>query len=102
MYGSIRRYRVKSNNVDEVINRVKSGLLPLLEKTPGFVGYYTLGPHDGKVTSFTVCENQVAIDQVNRTALDWVKHTLPNDLSEPEVIAGELTISLMHQHAVTR
>ena len=102
MYGSIRRYRVNSNNVDEVMNRVKIGLLPLLEKTPGFVGYYTLGPNDGKVTSFTICETQTAIEQVNRTALDWVKRTLPNDLSDPEVIAGELTIASLREHAVTR
>ncbi len=98
MYGSIRRYRVNSNNVDEVMNRVKSGLLPLLEKTPGFVGYYTLGPNDGKVTSFTICETQVAIEQATRTALDWVKRNLPNELSEPEVINGELTISTIHTH----
>lgn len=99
MHGSIRRYRVKSNNVDEVINRVRSGLLPLLEKTPGFVAYYTMGPHDGKVTSFTICDNQAAVEQVNRIAVDWVKRTLPDDLSDPEIIAGELTIATIHQHA---
>lgn len=98
MYGSIRRYRVNSNNVNEVINRVKSGLLPLLEKTPGFVGYYTLGPNDGKLTSFTICDNKTAIDRVTTTALDWVKRTLPNELSEPEIINGELSIATIHQN----
>jgi hypothetical protein len=99
MYGSIRRYRVRPDSVDEVMNRVKGSLLPLVEKTPGFVGYYTMGPNDGKVTSFTICESQAAIDQVNRTALDWVRRNLPDELSDPEVIAGELTTAAIHQHA---
>ena len=99
MYGSIRRYRVNPKNVDHVMNRVREGLLPLLEKTPGFVAYHTMGPNDGKVTSFTICDTQAAIDQVNRTALDWVRRNLPDDLSDPEVIGGELMISTIHQHA---
>ena len=42
MYGSIRRYRVRSGPVSKIIDTVKKGLLPLLEKTPGFVAYYVI------------------------------------------------------------
>ncbi len=98
MYGSIRRYRIDSGTTDEIVNRVKEGLVPLLEKTPGFVGYYVIDADDGKATSFTICENEAAIERVNSIALDWVKRNLPNQLTNPEVIAGELPIALVHQH----
>ncbi len=84
MYGSIRRYRVKSDNADEVMNRVRSGLLPLLERTPGSVSYHTLGPHDGELTSFTVCDSRWAIEQANRTAVDWVSITCPTCCPTPK------------------
>jgi hypothetical protein len=93
---------VVSGNVDEIVNTVRNGLLPLLEKTPGFLGYYVINTKDNKATSFTICENQAAVEQVNRTALDWVKRNLPNDLTDPAVIAGELTIAFLHEHAATR
>jgi hypothetical protein len=99
MYGSIRRYRIRSGNFNEIVNRVKEGLVPLLEKTPGFVGYYVINTNDSKATSFTICENQAAVDAANHVALDWVKRTLGNQLSDPEVLAGDLPIALVHQHA---
>ncbi len=98
MYGSIRRYRIASGTVDEIVNTVKEGLLPLLEKTPGFLGYYIVDTKDNKATSFTVCENQAAVDQINRVALDWVKRNLPNQLKDPEVFAGNMPVALIHQH----
>ncbi len=98
MYGSIRRYRIASGTFDEIANRVKDGLVPLLDRTPGFVSYYVLKTTDDRATSFTICENRAAIDKVNLVALDWVKRNLPNQLLDPEVITGEVSISLAHAH----
>jgi hypothetical protein len=39
------------------------------------------------------------VDAANHVALDWVKRTLGNQLSDPEVVAGDLPIALVHQHA---
>jgi len=73
--------------------------VPLLDKTPGFVSYYVVNSKErDRATSFTVCENQAAMDKVNQIALDWVKRALPNTLSDPEVITGELPIALTHAH----
>ncbi len=98
MYGSIRRYRIRSGSVEEIVARVKTGLVPLLEKTPGFVAYYIVDASDTKATSFTVADNRASIDEINRVALEWVQRNLPNQLSDPEVIAGNLPVALVHQH----
>ena len=98
MYGSIRRYRIVSGNFDEIVNTVKEGLLPLLEKAPGFLGYYIVDTKDNKATSFTICENQAGVDQANRVAMDWVKKNLSKQLTDPEVFAGNMPVAFMHQH----
>jgi hypothetical protein len=99
MYGSIRRYRIRLGTVDEIIQKVKTGLVPLLEKAPGFVGYYIVNAESNRATSFTIGENREAVNEMSRIALDWVRENLPDRLSEPEVIAGPLPVALTHQHA---
>lgn len=98
MYGSIRRYRIRSGSVNEIIEKVKEGLLPLLEKTPGFNGYDIVNAETNRATSFTVGEDREAVDRMNRIAIDWVNQNLPDRLSEPEIIAGPLPVALVHQH----
>ena len=99
MYGSIRRYRIRSGSVNEIVEKVKEGLVPLLEKVPGFEGYYIVNSEANRATSFTVGANREAVDRMNRVALDWVKENLRDRLSEPEIIAGPLPVALVHQHA---
>ncbi len=99
MYGSFRRYRIRSGNAADIIEKVEAGLAPLLEKTPGFVGYYVLNAESNRVTSFSIGESREAVGEMNRVALEWVNQNLPDRLSEPEVIAGPLPIALTHQHA---
>jgi hypothetical protein len=98
MYGSIRRYRVRTGTVTDIIESVKTGLVPLLVQVPGFTGYYLVNAESNRATSFTVAETREALDEMNRVALQWVQENLPGRLSEPEVIAGPLPVALVHQH----
>ncbi len=98
MHGSIRRYRIRSGSVNDIIEKVREGLLPILEKMPGFVAYYIVNAESNRATSFTVGEDREALEALNRTAVDWVKLNLPDRLSEPEVIAGPLPVASIHQH----
>ncbi len=99
MYGSIRRYRVRSGSVNEVIEKVKEGLVPLLQKAPGFAGYYVINAESNRATSFTIGESREALEALNRLAMDWVRTNLPDRLSEPEVISGPLPVALVQQNA---
>ncbi len=99
MYGSIRRYRIRMGSVNDIVEQVRTGLVPILEKMPGFVGYYILNAEANKATSITIADSKDAIDGINRAALDWVRTNLPDRLSEPEVWAGPMPVALMHQHA---
>ncbi len=99
MYGSFRRYRIRSGNATDIIEKVEAGLVPLLAKTAGFVGYYVLNAESNRVTSFSIGESREAVGEMNRVALEWVTQNLPDRLSEPEVIAGPLPIALSRQQA---
>lgn len=98
MYGSIRRYRIRTGTVDEIVAKVKEGLLPILEKTPGFGGYFILNAESNRATSFTIGDDRAAVENMNRIALDWVKANMPDRLSEPEVLSGPMPVALIHQH----
>ncbi len=98
LYGSIRRYRIRSGTVSEIVDSVKSGLVPILEKMPGFAGYYVINGDSNRATSFTIGESHEAVNEMNRVAIKWVNENLPDKLSEPEVIAGPLPVALVHQH----
>ena len=98
LYSSIRRYRIRSGTASEIAESVKAGLLPILEKTPGFVSYYIINADSNRATSFTVGESHEAVNEMNRVAIKWVADNLPERLSEPEVIAGPLPVALVHQN----
>ncbi|GAC1362063.1 MAG: hypothetical protein NVSMB38_45370 [Ktedonobacteraceae bacterium] len=40
MFVTIRRIKVQPGSIDEAIQRVASGLVPILSSVPGFVEYY--------------------------------------------------------------
>jgi heme-degrading monooxygenase HmoA len=99
MVGSIRKYRVRQGDAGDLSARVRQGLVPLLEKAPGFLGYYVLDSNDGFVTSVTICDSRADAEAITNIALDWVKRNLPDMLTDPVVTIGELTISLTRQPA---
>jgi Antibiotic biosynthesis monooxygenase len=39
MFVAIRRLKVQSGSIDEAVQRVENGLVPLLRSVPGFVEY---------------------------------------------------------------
>ncbi len=98
LYGSIRRYRIRTGTVNEIVEAVQGGLVPALEKMPGFVSYYIINAEANVATSFTVGESHEQVAEMNRVAMKWVTENLPDRLGAPEVIAGPVPVALMHQH----
>jgi hypothetical protein len=98
LYGAIRRYRIRTGSVNEIVESVKTGLVPLLEKMPGFTGYYIINGESNVATSFTVGESHEQVAEMNRVAIKWVTENLPDRLGAPEVIAGPVPVALTHQH----
>ena len=91
MYASVRRYKVSS--VDEAMQRVNEGFVPLISKGPGFIAYYALDAGDGVVASISLFETQAGAEESNRMAANWVKENIAPLISGPaEITAGEVKV----------
>lgn len=94
MFTSVRCYRVKSDQMDELVKRTESGFVNIVSGAPGFVGYYLVDGGDGKLATVSVFETREGAEESTRLAADWVKDNLA-DLVEgpPDVTAGEVRVS---------
>ena len=94
MHTTIRRYEgVQSENVPEIIKRVKEGFVPLISSSGGFKRYQFLNAGNGVVITISVFETEAAAWASNKMAASWVEENLSTLLNSPTQIAvGEALI----------
>jgi uncharacterized protein YfdQ (DUF2303 family) len=87
MFASIRKY--KTNSPDELLQRVRSGFVPIISKAPGFVEYIAV--IEGTVAaSVSVFQNKEGATESHRLAAEWVKGNVASLVSgSPEITEGE-------------
>ena len=92
MHAVIRRYQLGDpGSVDELLQRVTEGFIPIVKDAPGFLAYYALDSGGGTVTSVSVFEDQAGAEESNSRAADWVNQNLASMIpNPPEIIAGEV------------
>ena len=88
MYTSIRRYNVKPDSTDEVIQRAEKGLVPIVSKAPGFLTYDLVNTGHNTLTTISTFEDRVGAEQSNKLAEGWVKDNLSSLVTEPPMILG--------------
>ncbi|MBM6584440.1 hypothetical protein ILT44_30075 [Microvirga sp. BT689] len=100
MYAVIRKFN-KMRSIDEAARRAESGLAPILRQSPGFQGYYIVKGENDMVVSITLFDAQDAIREAHRRAMDWTRKNISDFLEgEPEVITGEVIVSVPAQGAI--
>ncbi len=94
MFVAIRYYQTDPDSVDEVVQRVKEGFVPLIRDTQGFVSYFVLAPseREDELVSVSVFEDQRGAEESNEKAEDWVRQNLSQLLLLPEFAAGEVVV----------
>jgi len=94
MFAAIRYYRTEPDSVNNVVQQVKEGFVPVIRDTPGFVSYFVLDPseREGEIVSVSVFESQQGAEESNRKAEDWVRQNLSDLLPLPEFAAGEVVV----------
>ncbi len=98
-YGVMRRFELKVENAEEIVRRVRQGLVPQMTGMPGFVSYGVLFErgHDRGV-SLSAFADRATAEAANQRALTWIKENLGEMVTKPlEVIQGE--IKLRHARA---
>lgn len=93
MYLRIRKFsNVKSQ--DEVIKKVRDGLLPIMNNFPGFVSYYATKFEDGDIGGISVFQTKTDADKASHEITAWMRKEL-GDLvtTEPKLLEGSVLFS---------
>ena len=95
MYIVVRKYGIKPEaSIQEIVQRVEEGFVPIVSQTPGFVAYHIVNTGNDTVASVTLFQDQVGADESTRRASDWVSENLISLLRLPaEITAGEVLYS---------
>ena len=94
MFVAIRRLKVQPGSIDEAIQRVETGLVPILSSVPGFVEYDVVQVGEDVGLTVSVFETQEQAEESNRKAAQWVKeHLAPLAAGPHEIVAvGEVRV----------
>lgn len=99
MFCVTRRFS-SMRSVEEAAKRAEKGLAPILQRNPGFRGYYIVDAGDGVGVSITVFESREAAESTREEAVGWIEKNLSDLFSEPPLItAGEVIVAVEAQRA---
>lgn len=94
MHASVRIYR-NLRDFDEVARRVETGLVPILERIPGFRGYYAIRCGETVGVSVGLFDGEEAARASNEQGVAWGREHLAelSDGQPPEMLAGEVLVA---------
>ena len=91
MFVSMRTY-TGITRIDEVLERGRQGLLPILTAQPGYHAYFFFECDDGTACGVSVFDTEAQSDDAYAKAREWVAGNL-KDLAPnpPKIVKGEVT-----------
>jgi hypothetical protein len=99
MYGSVRKYSVDAQRVDELMHRVDERFASRLEKMPGFVAYQAIDAGvdragEGTVFAVTICNDREAADRSAEIAAEFVRDELGDmEVERLEAATGAVSVN---------
>jgi hypothetical protein len=98
MFATIRRYSsttsIPQKEIEELRHLISDGFLPMVKDIEGFHAYHVF-VSDKELCTVSVFETRTGAAESTRCAAEFVRKTpLPLKVGAPEVIEGDLLISL--------
>ena len=89
MYSAIRKYSIKPNFMNEVMQRIQGEFLQIINREPGFIAYYAMRVGNNEVLTISVFETQAGAEGSTPMALEWVTRNLVGFVQgEPQTKVG--------------
>lgn len=73
MYASIRQYRVRAGDTDEIVRLVQSGFVPIIRAVNGFREYRLVAGNNGELTTVSLFDDQGSAEESARKTSGWVQ-----------------------------
>jgi hypothetical protein len=95
MFASIRRYRLQSGSMDDLLHLVDTDFAETIAEVYGFVAYEVIVGEEGELMTMTVFRDRDAAAQSDDMAAEWVRTTLAGqfDITRIDATLGEVAVS---------
>lgn len=93
-FASIRRYRLRSGSIDELMHVVDESFVEEVCALPGFCAYHALDAGGGELLSISLFGDQAQAEESDELALGFVSEKLGAfDIERTEVLGGKVMVS---------
>jgi len=94
MHCSVRQYRTRPDELDEILRLVDHELAERLSHEPGFVEYHVIANTNGEAYTVTVFEDEDGARRSSELAAEFTRETLTGfDVAPAGALTGQLRIS---------
>src|SRR5690348_15453498 len=94
MIGAISKYRLDKGHIIEVVQKAQQNLAPLVRRTPGFVGFYTLADGD-TIATVLFCSDPQGLREAHETVRNWIGALGASIIQQSQdVLSGEVTVRI--------
>jgi quinol monooxygenase YgiN len=95
MFASIRRYRLESGSMDDLLHVVDTDFAETISEADGFVAYEVIDCGDGEICAISVFRDREAAEDSEQAAREWVRSTLAPqfEIRRSETLLGEVAVS---------
>jgi heme-degrading monooxygenase HmoA len=93
-FASLRRYRLRSGSVAELMHVVDEVFAEQIEEMDGFEAYHALDCGGDEIVSISLFRDQAAAEQSDERALGFIRDELSDfEIERTEVIGGRVAVS---------
>jgi len=93
-FASLRRYRLRSGSVAELMHVVDDVFAEEIHRMEGFEAYHALDCGRGEIVTISLFRDQPTAEESDERALEFIRGELGDfDIERTEVIGGHVTVS---------
>ena len=95
MFASVRRYRLESGSIDDLLHLVDTDFAESVQDMDGFMEYQVVECGNGEIVTITTFKDRQSAEESMGMAAEWVRDTLARkfELTRLEGFVGEVAIS---------
>ena len=95
MFASVRRYRLESGSIDDLLHLVDTDFAESVEEMDGFMEYQVVECGNGEIITISTFKDRRSAEASMEISADWVRDTLARkfDLTRLEGFVGEVAVS---------
>ena len=84
-------YSITQGTYEELMDRAREGLAPILRDSPGFVFYSVTDVGDGRLVSVSTWESREQAEAAAAKSAEWVSENMADSIALQENLIGEMT-----------